>query len=83
MLYMIVNHQEDSGLKILYLKFFNLNFKICYAFAVYAHLKTLQWYQSRPCLVQSYIRNIYVMHIMIHAIKLFISLIMLSYDDMK
>ena len=42
MLYMIVNHQEDTGLRVLYLEFFNLNFKIHYAFAVLAHPKTLQ-----------------------------------------
>ena len=39
MLYMIVNHQEDVGLKILYLEFLNLNFEIHYAFAVHAHPK--------------------------------------------
>ena len=48
---MIINYQRDAGLRILYLKFFNLNFKIYYASAVYAHPETLQWYPSRPCLV--------------------------------
>ena len=38
---MIINHQEDASLWVLYLKFFNLNFKIHYAFAVHAHPKTL------------------------------------------
>ena len=41
MLYMIVNHQEDIGLSILYLIFFNLNFKIHYTSAVHAHPKIL------------------------------------------
>ena len=39
---MIVNHQEDAGLRVLYLKFFNLNYKIHYVSAVHAHPKILQ-----------------------------------------
>ena len=41
MLYMIVNYQGDTGLRVLYLRFFNLNFKIHYASAVQAHPETL------------------------------------------
>ena len=39
---MIVNYQEDTDLKVLYLKFFNLSFKIYYASTMHAHPKTLQ-----------------------------------------
>ena len=66
---MIINHQVDTDLRILYLRFLNLNFKIHYASAVHFHPKTQQWYQSWPCLAQSYIHNIYMMHSMIYIIK--------------
>ena len=41
MLYMIINYQENIRLRVLHLKFFNLNFKIYYVSAVHAHPKTL------------------------------------------